>query len=138
MRPHAAQFRIYMLRWRKLVEHIYRSCDTGETPIFTNESFSLRQLVAIMQEAVMLPGKGPLSTMVMLLALCEKLRRTDRLLLASKTLRESKLNRATVYRALELLEHSGLVKVKRQKGLAPLVTLYPPHDTAAACTREVR
>lgn len=120
------------------MERIYRSCDTGETPGLTGPTVSLDQLLNAIQVAAELPGKGPLSTFAMLLTLCERFQRSDHLMLAQKTLRESKLTRATVYRSLELLEQAGLVTIKRQKGLAPMVTLILQPNTAADAASEAR
>lgn len=120
------------------MERIYRSCDTGETPGQTGPIVSLGQLLNAILVAAELPGKGPLSTFAMLLTLCERFQRSDHLMLAPKTLRESKLTRATVYRSLEILEQAGLVTVKRQKGLAPMVTLIQQPNTAADAPSEDR
>ena len=120
------------------MERIYRSCDAGETPGLTGPSVSLRQLLNAIRAAAELPGKGPLSTLAMLLTLCERFQRSDHLMLAPKILRESKLTRATAYRSLELMEQAGLVTVKRQKGSAPMVTLNLQDNAAADAASDDR
>ena len=94
--------------------------------------------LSIARLAATLPGKGPLSMMIMLLTLSDRLSRTDHLLLLPRTLREFSLSRTTAYRSLELLEQAGLVTVKRQKGgHSPMVTLtLRPKATADAASED--
>lgn len=108
------------------------TCATGESGEVTGEHLREERSLSLLKAASVLPGKGPLSTMVMLLVLSDRLHRADHLLLLPSTLREFSLSRATAYRSLELLEQSGLVTVKRQKGRSPLVTFTLSSDTAAA------
>ncbi len=107
------------------------SCLLGEPSDATGDLVPEEQKLGMLKSANLLPGKGPVSTMIMLLTLSDRLHRTDHLLLLPRTLREYSLSRATAYRSLELLEQAGLVTVKRQKGLSPMVTLILQPNTAA-------
>lgn len=120
------------------MDSIDRSCLPGETSDAADECVTEEQKVIFLKSASILPGKGPLSTMIMLLTLGERLCRTDHLLLLPRTLREFSLSRTTAYRALELLEQAGLVTVKRQKGLSPMVTLIQQPNTVADAASEDR
>lgn len=104
--------------------------EDGEHTVFSH--------LSIARLAATLPGKGPLSMMIMLLTLSDRLSRTDHLLLLPRTLREFSLSRTTAYRSLELLEQAGLVTVKRQKGgHSPMVTLtLRPKATADAASED--
>lgn len=99
-----------------------RRCVSCETPVFSDLPLSIDQLLWVLKAAAALPGKGPLATVTMLVALSDRLNRVNHLLLIPKTLREFGLSRATVYRSLMRLEQLGLVTVRRQKGQGPLVS----------------
>ena len=105
---------------------INRDCGTCETPAFADVPFSVDQLLWFLKAAASLPGKGPLATAAMLIALSNRLNRVTHLLLIPKTLREFGLSRATAYRSLVQMEHFGLVSVRRHKGQGPLVSFATP------------
>ena len=120
------------------MDSIDRSCLLGESSDAADEHVTEEQKLILLKSANILPGKGPLSTMIMLLTLSERLCRTDHLLLLPRTLREFSLSRATAYRSLELLEQAGLVTVKRRKGLSPMVTFVLRPNAAADGVSEDR
>lgn len=120
------------------MDSIDRSCLLGESTDAANEHVTEEQKLILLKSTNILPGKGPLSTMIMLLTLSERFCRTDHLLLLPRTLREFSLTRATLYRSLELLEQVGLVTVKRQKGSAPMVTLNLQANAAADAASDDR
>ncbi len=105
---------------------INRDCCTSETPVFADVPFSVYQLLWFLKAAASLPGKGPLATAAMLIALSNRLNRVNHLLLIPKTLREFGLSRATAYRSLVKLEQLGLLAVRRNKGQGPLVSFAIP------------
>lgn len=117
------------------MDSIDRSCLLGESTDAADEHVTEEQKLIFLKSAGILPGKGPLSTMIMLLTLSERFCRTDHLLLLPRTVREFSLTRATLYRSLELLEQAGLVTVKRQKGVSPMVTfVLQPNATINAAS----
>ena len=105
---------------------INRDCCTCETPVFTEVPLSVDQLLWFLKAAASLPGKGPLATAMMLVALSDRLNRVNHLLLIPKALREFGLSRATAYRSLVQLEQLGLITVRRNKGQGPLVSFAIP------------
>ncbi len=90
------------------------------------------QVVLILTKVVELPGKGPLATAAMLIALSNWLNRVNHILLTPRTLREFGLSRTTAYRSLVQLETAGLVRVSRHKGQGPLVSFVHPSDDEGA------
>lgn len=104
------------------MDSIFRTCDASDTTADEDGTLAIDQAVPILKKAAALPGKGPLATAAMLIALSNRLNRVTHLLLIPKTLREFGLSRATTYRSLVQMEQLGLVTVRRQKGQGPLVS----------------
>lgn len=90
------------------------------------------QVVLILTKVAELPGKGPLATAAMLIALSNRLNRVNHILLIPGTLREFGLSRTTAYRSLVQLEALGLIRVSRHKGQGPLVSLVHRSDAGGA------
>jgi len=113
----------------------YHSCSIGEstgndTSVLSPVGIVDGQYLHLLQRAMEIPGKGAIATLVMLLTLSHKHERSEHILLTSKTLNEHHLSRSTAYRSLELLEAAGLIKVFRQKGRSPTVSLLDPRFDA--------
>ncbi len=123
---------------------MHRSCDVPVRTHETKQTLTFRHVVHLLTLAAELPGKGPLATVAMLIALSQRLRRVSQILLIPKTLQEFHLSRAIVYRSLVALETRGLVRVRRHKGCGPLVSLVSPSETVSGsaeqqcCVRSAR
>lgn len=115
--------------WKMLEEHMDSMHRSSDIPVRTHEpkqALTIHGIIDLLTQAAELPGKGPLATAAMLIALSQRLRRVSQILLIPKTLQEYRMNRALVYRSLVALEKRGLVSVRRHKGCGPLVSLLTP------------
>lgn len=108
------------------MDTIDRSCDVTEKSGDADETLTLKHAVPLLRRAASLPGKGPLATVAMLIALSIRLNRVEHILLIPRTLLEFSLSRAMVYRSLVQLENLGLVRVRRHRGQGPLVSFVIP------------
>lgn len=105
---------------------IFQTCSVPGKSAEPDESLGMDQVVPFLKKAAQLPGKGPLATATMLIALSKRLNRVTYILLIPRTLREFGLSRTTAYRSLVQLELVGLVTVRRHKGEGPLVSFVNP------------
>ena len=111
----------------------YRTCTASEPPFQADEEcLSVGQMLEFLQAAASLSGKGPLAIAVMLLARSFRLKRTQRLLITPRTLREYGFSRATVYRSLGQLEAAAVITVHRRRGCGPQVSLHMNFHNAEA------
>ncbi len=110
------------------MDSMHRSCDTSGRTHELKQALTIHGIIDLLARAAELPGKGPLATVTMLIALSQRLRRVSQILLVPRTLQEFRMNRALVYRSLVALEKRGLVSVRRHKGCGPLVSLLNPSE----------
>lgn len=73
-------------------------------------------------------GKSSLKMAVVILGLSIQLNRQRFIMLTSKSLAEHGFHQSTAYRALRELESAGVVSVRRQHRVAPLVSIIWPEE----------
>ncbi len=105
---------------------IFQTCSATGKSVEQDGTLGMDQAVPFLKKAAELPGKGPLATAMMLIALNNRLNRVEHILLIPKTLSEFGLSRTTAYRSLVQLELLGLVTIRRHKGQGPLVSFVKP------------
>ena len=83
----------------------------------------INELIRLLEIAIALPGKAPISTALLICGESIRLNRCQFLLITPRVIKASGLSRISVYRGMERLESEGLIQVDRMRGRSPLVNL---------------